>query len=55
MFKYKYKFLPITNELSVYHDGTLTIYLKAQQLFWNYDGPLHRVNDDVVCKYFELH
>ena len=55
MYKYKYKFLPVNNELSVYHDGVLTIYLRANRLFWNYDGPLHQVEEDLVTKYFELH
>ena len=55
MFKYKYKFLPVNNELSVYHDSTLTIYLRANRLFWNFDGPLHLVNEADVTKYFEIH
>lgn len=54
LFKYDYKFEKI-KKLLVYHDGPLTIYIYANQLYWNRNGKLSKVDSKEVERYFELH
>ena len=54
MFKYDYLFTKI-KDMRVYHDGSLTIYLRYGRLYWNRYGVLQAAETQEVEKYFELH
>lgn len=55
MYKYLYLFSQLGPDVKVYRNGTLNIYYKAGQLFWNYTGKLQKVDEETVNAYFLIH